>query len=557
MMELEFHGPSTGNPFVDVNLFASFEEMNGGSNNVRVRGFYDGNGVYRVRFMPPIPGHWSYHTASNVAELAQRTGDFLVKPADKMTAAPVRARDTRSFEYATGADHISVGTTAYAWIHQNSTLLADTVATLSNTSLSPFNKLRMTIFPKWYEYNRVEPTYFAYEGSRTAGWDFTKFDVTFWQRLDQRIEELLLLDIQADVILFHPYDHGHWGFDCMGGTDADTYDTANDERYLQYVVARLSAYRNVWWSMANEWDLVDCKRKGVPASSPTWDRLFQVLSHEDHANHLTSIHNCILYYNQSQPWVTHISSQGGYDMASIKSLYAPKPIVWDEVMYEGDIGKWGGLTAGQMTDRFWWGLSQGLYTGHGETILTKDKADDDQVLWWSKGGVLRGDSPVKIQYFSSLAAKMANRITCTCAGSRCDSSCLGAHYSSGGITLSTDEETFFVVHFSPYGTPPKHPGATTVELPAQPSGEKWYLHPVDFYGLALLPAIETYQPGDRIATISGETLSDKGGKVLTNEHTTVPCNRSSASCCSSDPVSCTPYTALLVTESMRKQLLQL
>ena len=29
---------------------------------------------------------------------------------------------------------------------------------------------------------------------------------------------------------------------------------AVDDRYLRYVVARLAAYRNVWWSLANEYD---------------------------------------------------------------------------------------------------------------------------------------------------------------------------------------------------------------------------------------------------------------------------------------------------------------
>ena len=56
------------------------------------------------------------------------------------------------------------------------------------------------------------------------------------------------LGIEADLILFHPYDGGHWGFDRMG-------QNAN-QLYLKYVIARFSAYRNVWWSMANEYDLM-------------------------------------------------------------------------------------------------------------------------------------------------------------------------------------------------------------------------------------------------------------------------------------------------------------
>ena len=35
---------------------------------------------------------------------------------------------------------------------------------------------------------------------------------------------------------------------------------AQDYRYVAYLAARLAAYRNVWWSLANEYDfLLDTK----------------------------------------------------------------------------------------------------------------------------------------------------------------------------------------------------------------------------------------------------------------------------------------------------------
>ena len=65
------------------------------------------------------------------------------------------------------------------------------------------------------------------------------------------------------------------------------------------------------------------------------------------------------------------------DQVSSKDLSGKKQ-VWDEVEYEGNVGHWGGLTAGQMADRFWWGLASGVYVGHGETLAYKPLADDDQ-----------------------------------------------------------------------------------------------------------------------------------------------------------------------------------
>ena len=96
------------------------------------------------------------------------------------------------------------------------------------------------------------------------------------------------MGVIADVILFHPYDGGHWGFDCMGGLDPATYDTANDRFYLEYVAARLSSFKNVWWSMANEWSFCHCKSRGP---SPVWDELFETLSAADPYGRQTSIHN--------------------------------------------------------------------------------------------------------------------------------------------------------------------------------------------------------------------------------------------------------------------------
>jgi hypothetical protein len=53
IFELSLTGPSGGNPFVDVKLSAEFEQK---GRVFQPEGFYDGNGVYRIRFMPDTPG---------------------------------------------------------------------------------------------------------------------------------------------------------------------------------------------------------------------------------------------------------------------------------------------------------------------------------------------------------------------------------------------------------------------------------------------------------------------------------------------------------------------
>lgn len=64
-------GPANGNPFVDVTFGARFTL---GHRVVEAGGFYDGGGVYRVRFSPDSVGRWSYETTSNAKELAGQAG---------------------------------------------------------------------------------------------------------------------------------------------------------------------------------------------------------------------------------------------------------------------------------------------------------------------------------------------------------------------------------------------------------------------------------------------------------------------------------------------------
>jgi hypothetical protein len=90
VFEMVLSGPSAGNPYVDVSLGATFTR-NGTSKSVD--GFYDGAGVYRIRFMPPDEGVWSFSTFSNQPALHGRTGSFTATPPAPGNRGPVRVRD--------------------------------------------------------------------------------------------------------------------------------------------------------------------------------------------------------------------------------------------------------------------------------------------------------------------------------------------------------------------------------------------------------------------------------------------------------------------------------
>jgi hypothetical protein len=112
ILELTFTGPAARNPFVDVEFSAEFSQ---GQRRVPVRGFYDGEGAYRVRFMPEAPGPWSYLTSSNRRELDGKTGAFACTPASAGNHGPVCVAHAYHFAYADGTPYRCVGTTCYGW----------------------------------------------------------------------------------------------------------------------------------------------------------------------------------------------------------------------------------------------------------------------------------------------------------------------------------------------------------------------------------------------------------------------------------------------------------
>lgn len=383
IFEVSLNGPTNGNPFTDVKFAARFSQ---GTNSIEAAGFYDGDGIYRVRFMPEQMGEWHYETESSCAALSGQTGDFQVTPPSRGNHGPVHVANTYHFAYADGTPYEELGTTCYAWIHQSNALQEETLRTLAT---APFNKMRMCVFPKWYDWNTNEPILYPYEGRAPHTWNFTEFNPKFFEHLDQRILDLQRLGIQADVILFHPYDGGHWGFDRM--------PASADDLYLRYVVARLSAYRNIWWSLANEWDLMTEKKES------DFVRFGEIISVADPYHHLLSIHNCQKIFNNTLPWITHASIQNGMAVESPASaeIYRDvyrKPIVYDEVRYEGDLPRrWGNLSAQELVFRFWNGTVAGTYVGHGETYLSPEN-----IIWWSKGGVLKGQSPVRLAFLRNV-----------------------------------------------------------------------------------------------------------------------------------------------------------
>ena len=406
VFELSFLGKCDGNPYIDYSIKAEFSNKN---EQIITDGFYDGDGIYRVRFMPSFTGEYSYRVWGNCLD-GEKKGSFFVTPVkeESNNHGPVKVIHEHYLAYADNMPYNSIGTTCYAWVHQPDELCSITLDTLQNSS---FNKIRFCIFPKFYKYKEKEPVTYPYIRGKSVGQDekYTKkelevpfyteshiedirdFDCTFFntehfKRLDYYIGKLMELGIEADLILMHPYDK--WGFSTM--------NRECDELYLKYVTARYAAFRNVWWSMANEYDLT-CK------DDDRWNEYGRLVTSHDPYHHMCSIHNCIRYFDYSKEWITHCSMQRTdlYCHAELTDKYVKqynKPVIWDEIAYEGNIDAgWGNISGQELVRRFWEASLRGGYAGHGETYV-----HPDDILWWSHGGKLHGESEPRLSFLKKI-----------------------------------------------------------------------------------------------------------------------------------------------------------
>ena len=140
VLELELPGFSQGNPFRDYTIRGVFQ---GEQETVSADGFYDGNGIYRIRFMPSFEGKYSFRVEGSFSPAAQAgdlSGSFTVLPPQAGNHGPVRTAAQYHLAYEDGTPYYSIGTTCYAWCMQEEALQEQTLLSLSDLSDSEMVK---------------------------------------------------------------------------------------------------------------------------------------------------------------------------------------------------------------------------------------------------------------------------------------------------------------------------------------------------------------------------------------------------------------------------------
>jgi hypothetical protein len=490
LFELPLTGPTTGNPYKDVALTARFTLEH---RTVHVTGFYDGNNTYRIRFMPDAPGHWTYTTQSSAAELTNHTGEFLcTPPSTPGNHGPVGTAHQFHFQHADGTPYFPFGTTTYAYLFTKD---ENAKASLSGMQSAHFNKSRVCVLPKPLSDNSQILPFLDTPSAPGKGTDLTRFDPAYFHLLEQRLMDMQRANIEADLILFHPYDA--WGYKAMGA-EADDF-------YLRYTIARLAAFRNVWWSIANEYDLVKSK------TMPDWDRFFRITQAEDPYSHLRSIHHSRVMYDHAKPWCTHASLQSyDFEKSAERRLAWNKPILYDEIQYEGDVDRrWGNLSAEEMTRRFWLAIIHGVYATHGEVFLSAESGPTAGESSWSDAGRLRGESGQRIACLRALLERITK---------------VGLTESEGAYYLNATDPTGTILYYLDYHRPARY------DFPL-PTAATFSATLIDPFSMTATPVPGSFTGKSRLALTSKpyqavlfEKISDLKGKPKSADEPQVPAN---------------------------------
>ena len=222
--ELEAHP----NPYVSVELRAEFRSPNKGTTYV-MPAFWDGGGLFRIRFSPLDQGRWDFRLISNLDSANRKIASFQATP--PRTPGFVRVFNLRYFRYdQPETAHFWMGDTCYKF----ATIPWETFRGLIDKRASQkFNHLRGLVLG-------------FDENAKTVLADPDRPPPEYFREVDRRVAYMNSKGITYDLIL--------------AGDQNQLADLLPDrrqrERYVRYLVARYAAF-NITWQGVQEFEEYD------------------------------------------------------------------------------------------------------------------------------------------------------------------------------------------------------------------------------------------------------------------------------------------------------------
>lgn len=250
-------GPDARNPFTDVTLLGSFAKA-GANERRNVEGFCDSpdGSVFRIRFMPPSPGDYTYSVAYRQGDF-QKTTTGTFRASDGHRRGPIRVDANYPWHFiweGTGEHYFFNGTTAY-WLPgwREERIINNSLERLHRLKV---NRIRVLLSGAanmfWGEPVMTGENFTMFlrpwiaqapQSYDHPGLDYTRFNVPYWQKW----ERMLRFARDRDVIISVVLDISTHQAQAPAGSE-------DERRYMRYAVARLSAFSNITYDLGDDLD---------------------------------------------------------------------------------------------------------------------------------------------------------------------------------------------------------------------------------------------------------------------------------------------------------------
>jgi hypothetical protein len=249
--DFAFRAQAQGNPF-DVDVWGEFTGP--GGRTLRLPGFYDGEGTWKIRFSPTATGAWTLKTVSSLPALNGQTGRLECVPNTHPRihgSLRVDPAHPYHFVYEDGTRYFLLGYEAdWLWgIETQDPERREQKKLIAQMASRGFNHVLVNIYAHdtgWsperrHKWDFGPPDIFPWEGTNLKP-DHSHLNVRFFQLYDRMMESLRDAGIVAHIMLKVYNKRVNW----------PERGSENERRYFRYVAARYQAFSNVVWDYSKE-----------------------------------------------------------------------------------------------------------------------------------------------------------------------------------------------------------------------------------------------------------------------------------------------------------------
>jgi hypothetical protein len=281
-------GVAYGNPFGDVVVEGVFEGPTG--QRFVVPGFYDGGGMWRVRFSPNAVGEWGYHLYARPENpVLEAEGSFTVVPSLARGFLRATPGEAWGFRYESGEPAMILGDTTYN-LFGMAHCGADVEGFIQRRAAQGFNLLRVRLPVSPFHPPDGHSTW---QTRRTWPWGgseqkpvFDRFNVDYFHTVDRIVALAEAEGIGLEMIM------EAWGFEYPFNR-RDVFVPEWEELWLRYLVARYDAFSSVYfWTPMNEYEYYpDGDWRHNPVADRWAMRISRWLKGIAPHGHIVSMHN--------------------------------------------------------------------------------------------------------------------------------------------------------------------------------------------------------------------------------------------------------------------------